>query len=63
MENELILPEGYGIGTIVYNLENKSFEATEFINASGLNLYKIEEVEKNYANKRIEQGAKKLISQ
>ena len=58
--NTLWLPDGYGQGTIIYDIENKPYEATEY---SGIaNIYKIEPVEKEYAKKRIEEGVKKLVS-
>lgn len=55
----LMLPNGYGRGTIVYDLENKPFEAIEHITAC---IYEVVEVEKEYAKARIDQGAEKLIS-
>ena len=60
MENEsLWLPDGYGLGTIIYDNENNPYEATKNLNSC---IYEITPVEKDYAEKRIQQGAKKLVS-
>jgi len=61
-ELTLWLPDGYGKGTIIYDIDNKPHEATKYLKGMGTNIYKVEPVEKEYAIKRIEQGADKLIS-
>lgn len=55
------LPEGYKKGTIVYDLDNRPWEAIEKLPV-GVNIYEVVKVEPEYAEKRIEQGAQVLIS-
>lgn len=60
-EKDLMLPVGYGVGTIIYDNFNTPHEAVENLQ-TGANMYKVVEVEKDYAIKRIEQGSKVLVS-
>ena len=61
-EKSLWLPNGFGKGTIIYDLEGNPWEAVEKIGVFGVNIWSIVKVEKDYALKAIELGANKLIS-
>ncbi len=63
MENEktLWLPDGFGRGTIIYDLEGNPWEAVKYIGI-GVNIWAIERVRKDYALESIKSGADKLIS-
>lgn len=52
----LWLPDGYGVGTIIYDLENVPHEAQEHTKA-GANILYIVEVNEAYADMQIEKGA------
>ena len=63
MTNETVwLPDGYGIGTIIYSLTNEPYEATKLTMGAEVGIYEIMPVDKDYAIQRIAQGAKKLVS-
>lgn len=58
-ELSLMLPTGYGTGTIIYDIDNNPYEATKNLVSC---IYEIKPVDKEYASKRIQQGAGKLVS-
>ncbi len=61
-QNTLWLPEGFGKGTIIYDLDNNPYEAGERIMDGLTNIRKITAVPKDYAEARIAQGADKMVS-
>ena len=58
----LWLPDSYGKGTIIYDKQNNPYEAVKNITEGSVGIYEIVPVEKEYAEARIKQGAKKLVS-
>lgn len=61
MEKETLwLPDGYGKGTIIYDLSGQPYEAIKNL-ITGANIWEIIMVEKEYAKNAIKNGADKLI--
>ena len=58
----LFIPVGYGRGTIIYDLEGKPFEVGELLNASA-NIRYVHPIESAYAEMRVKNGAKVLVSE
>lgn len=61
-QTTLWLPQGYGKGTIIYDLDNIPYEAGDKVMEGTTNIHEIKEVSKEYAERRITQGADKLVS-
>jgi len=55
-QQQLWLPDNYGKGTIIYDNSGKPYEAIKKLDI-GVNIWEIEEVEKDYAKKAIKNGA------
>lgn len=58
----LWLPDGYGIGTIIYDNKNNPYEAIKNLMGVGVGIYEVVPVDKEYAKARIAQGMKVLAS-
>ena len=63
LENTLWLPNGYGRGAIVFDLDGKPYEVGALLKGIGANIHEIAEVTPEYAEMRIKNGAPKLISE
>ena len=62
MENQTLwLPDGYGAGTIIKDLENNYYESIGK-QVAGVNIQEIQPLEKAEAEARIKSGAKFLSS-
>ncbi len=56
-EISLFLPDGFGKGTIIYDINNNPYEAVEAVVPP---VYKVVAVDAEYAKQKIKQGAKTL---
>lgn len=51
----LWLPDGFGIGTIIFDKNGNAYEAKKLV-MSGVGIYEIEQINKEYADIKIKAG-------